>query len=135
MSDAPRRRSTKQRAAIVRALTDATGFRSAQELFDQLRAHGEQVGLTTVYRTLQSLADEGEVDVLVTDGGEAIYRRCETDAHHHHLVCRECGHSVEIESEAVERWAAVTAADHGFSQVTHTAEVYGVCTGCREPRA
>jgi Fur family transcriptional regulator, ferric uptake regulator len=130
MNTRSRRRATKQQAAIVRALAESRGFRTAQELHDDLRGAGHQVGLTTVYRTLQNLADDGVVDVLVTDAGEAIYRRCDTDDHHHHLVCRGCGHSVEIGSDAVEEWAASTASEHGFSNVTHSAEVFGFCRGC-----
>lgn len=124
------RRSTKQRAAIADALAGLSAFRTAQELHDELRRAGHKVGLTTVYRTLQALASEGEVDVLVTDSGESIYRHCATGEHHHHLVCRRCGHSVEIESDAVEDWAERTASDHGFSRVTHSAEVYGECRDC-----
>jgi Fur family transcriptional regulator, ferric uptake regulator len=123
-------RSTRQRAAVRRALHVAGGFRSAQKLHDALRSAGEKVGLTTVYRTLQSLAQTGDVDVLRRADGESIYRRCATGDHHHHVVCRACGHSVEVESDEIERWAEETAERHGFSRVTHTAEVYGVCSSC-----
>ena len=88
------------------------------------------MGLTTVYRNLQSLADAGLVDVLRNAEGEAIYRLCSSEQHHHHLVCRSCGRSVEIASEEVERWAERTARLHGFSAMTHTAELYGVCASC-----
>ncbi len=101
------------------------------ELHDELRAAGENVGLTTVYRTLQGLADAGDVDVLRTADGEAIYRRCGTAEHHHHLVCRACGTSVEVASDEVERWAETTAEHHGFTDVEHTAELYGVCGSCK----
>jgi Fur family ferric uptake transcriptional regulator len=124
------RRSTRQRTAIAAALHAANGFRSAQDLHDDLRDAGKRVGLTTVYRTLQGLADSGHVDVLRTDEGEAIYRLCPTDEHHHHLVCRSCGHSVEISSDEIEHWAERTADRHGFTHVTHTAEVYGLCRSC-----
>ena len=123
-------KSTRQRAAIAGALGDAGGFRTAQELHDYLLHDGAKVGLTTVYRTLQAMAELGEVDVLRNAEGEAIYRRCSTDNHHHHLVCRSCGHSVEIASTAVEKWAENSAERHGFTAVTHTAEVYGLCRGC-----
>jgi Fur family ferric uptake transcriptional regulator len=123
-------RATRQRAAIARALKDASGFRTAQELFDELRKAGERVGLTTIYRTLQSLAERGEVDVLRTEDGEAIYRRCTSENHHHHLVCTSCGLSVEIASADVERWAHQIAATHGFSAMTHTAEIFGLCGDC-----
>ena len=124
-----RGRSTRQRAAVAAALDDVQEFRSAQELHDMLRHKGDSVGLTTVYRTLQSLADAGEVDVLRTDSGEAVYRRC-SQHHHHHLVCRVCGRTVEVEGPAVERWADRVAAENGFSQVSHTVEIFGTCASC-----
>lgn len=124
-------RETRQRTSVRQALDRAGAFRTAQELHDALKASGESIGLTTVYRTLQSLAEAGEVDVLRTDGGEAIYRRCETGEHHHHLVCRSCGAAVEVASDEVERWAETTAQLHGFTDVEHTAELYGICGACR----
>jgi Fur family transcriptional regulator, ferric uptake regulator len=124
-----RGRSTRQRAAVAAALAEVDEFRSAQELHDLLKHRGDSVGLTTVYRTLQSLADDGEVDVLRTDDGESRYRRC-SDGHHHHLVCRACGKAVEVEGPAVEKWADVVAAEHGFVNVAHTMEIFGTCEGC-----
>jgi Fur family ferric uptake transcriptional regulator len=120
-------RSTRQRTAVARALAEADGFRSAQELHAALR---DEVGLTTVYRTLSAMADSGEVDVLRTDDGEAAYRRCATDEHHHHLVCRSCGATVEVAGPAVERWAETVASEHGFTAVSHTVEVFGTCRAC-----
>jgi Fur family ferric uptake transcriptional regulator len=123
------RRSTKQRAAVAELLDDLNDFRSAQDLHEELRKRGEGIGLTTVYRTLQSLADAGEVDVLRTDTGEAIYRRCSRH-HHHHLVCRMCGRTVEVEGPAVEKWADRVAEENGFSEVSHTVEIFGTCVSC-----
>ena len=125
----PRARSTRQRAAVSAALDEIEDFRSAQELHDMLKHRGDSVGLTTVYRTLQSLADAGEVDVLRTADGEAVYRRC-SSGHHHHLVCRLCGSTVEVEGPAVERWANTVAAEHGFSDIAHTLEIFGTCADC-----
>lgn len=125
----PGRRSTRQRVAVAALLDEVADFRSAQDLHDLLRQRGEPVGLTTVYRTLQALADSGEVDVLLADDGEARYRRCST-GHHHHLVCRSCGATVEVSAGAVERWAAGVAATHGYSDVSHTVEVFGRCPEC-----
>jgi Fur family ferric uptake transcriptional regulator len=132
----PGLRSTRQRTAVAEVLDRVDGFRSAQELHDLLRHDGASVGLTTVYRHLQALAEAGHIDVLRTDGGEAVYRRCPTAAHHHHLVCRECGRSVEVEGPEVETWAARVADEHGFSDVSHTVEVFGTCGACAaQPRA
>jgi Fur family transcriptional regulator, ferric uptake regulator len=123
-------RSTRQRAAVAAALDEVDEFRSAQELHDMLKHKGDSVGLTTVYRTLQNLADAGEVDVLRTSDGESVYRRCSTGDHHHHLVCRVCGKAVEVEGPAVEKWAEAIAAEHGYVNVAHTVEIFGTCAEC-----
>ncbi len=120
-------RATRQRTAVARALAGTEGFRSAQDLHAALR---DEVGLTTVYRTLQAMAEAGEVDVLRTDDGESVYRRCASDEHHHHLVCRACGATVEVAGPAVEQWADTVAAEHGFTAVSHTLEVFGTCRDC-----
>jgi Fur family transcriptional regulator, ferric uptake regulator len=125
----PRLRSTRQRTAVAQLLNDTEGFRSAQEIHEKLRHRGEGIGLTTVYRTLQSLAEAGEIDVLRTASGEAIYRRCSSH-HHHHLVCRHCGRTIEVEGPTVEAWAEQIAAAHNFTDITHTVEISGRCPGC-----
>jgi len=119
-----------RRAAINAALDASRTFLSAQQLYAVLRGAGERVGLATVYRHLQALADAGEVDVLRSDDGETVYRRCATNRHHHHLVCRSCGRTVEVADRAVERWAERISAEHGFSDVAHTVEVVGTCASC-----
>lgn len=123
-------RSTRQRTAVAGILDELSDFRSAQEIHALLRERGDSVGLTTVYRTLQSLADAGDVDAIRIDDGETVYRRCATAKHHHHLVCRGCGRTAEVEGPAVERWADKVAAQHGFVDVTHTVEVFGTCADC-----
>lgn len=130
----PNPRPTRQRSAVSALLDETDQFRSAQDLHAELRSRGDTVGLSTVYRTLQALADAGEIDVLRTDDGEAVYRRCGGRHHHHHLVCRECGRTVEVEGPAVETWAEQVAAEHGFADVTHSFEVFGRCRACAGPR-
>ncbi len=123
-------RPTRQRRAVAEVLASFTDFRSAQEIHDLLGRRGEQVGLATVYRTLQRLVESGEVDMLRAEDGEAIYRRC-SESHHHHLVCRTCGATVEVEGPTVERWTAAIAAEHGFADVSHALEIFGTCPACR----
>ena len=123
------RRQTRQRTAISDALGDVDQFMSAQEIHDLLRRRGDSVGLTTVYRSLQALADDGLVDVIVRDDGESVYRRCSRH-HHHHLVCRQCRTTIEVEAPSVERWAEAVGRDNGFGDITHTVEVFGVCPDC-----
>jgi len=123
-------RATRQRSAVAAALDETDGFLSAQDLHSLLRRRGENIGLTTVYRALQAMSDAGEVDVLRQPDGEAVYRRCSTVRHHHHLVCRDCGRTVEVDGPAVERWADRVAAEHGFREVEHTVEIFGTCARC-----
>ena len=123
-------RATRQRAAITQLLDSLGEFRSAQELHDELRRRGENIGLTTVYRTLQAMSAANVVDTLRTDTGESVYRRCSGSHHHHHLVCRSCGATVEVAGREVETWAAEVAAAHGFSDVSHTIEIFGTCPAC-----
>ena len=129
-STEPPLRPTRQRIAVAEALASFDDFRSAQEIHDLLGRRGEQVGLATVYRTLQRLVEADEVDLLRTEDGEAIYRRC-SDTHHHHLVCRDCGATVEVEGPAVERWTRAIAAEHGFADVSHALAIFGTCRACR----
>lgn len=124
-------RATRQRAAITDLLDSLDEFRSAQELHDELRRRGENIGLTTVYRTLQALSAAKLVDTLRTDTGESVYRLCSGQHHHHHLVCRKCGATVEVAGRDVEAWAAEVAAENGFSEVSHTIEIFGTCAACR----
>jgi len=125
------RRPTRQRAAVEALLVDIDDFMSAQNLHARLRAQGQTVGLATVYRTLQAMATDGDVDMLRTADGEAVYRQCSTGHHHHHLVCRSCGRTVEVEGPAVESWADKISAENGFSDVQHTLEIVGTCSDCQ----
>jgi Fur family transcriptional regulator, ferric uptake regulator len=126
---APGQRRTRQRAAVDEILHDLTEFRTAQQIHDELRHKGEGIGLTTVYRNLQLMADAGEVDIIRTVDGETAYRRC-SNGHHHHLVCRSCGRTVEVTGPAVERWAAAVAERNGFREVSHELEIFGTCSEC-----
>jgi len=124
-------RVTRQRTAVAEALIALDDFRSAQQLHEYLRAHGDSIGLATVYRTLQALAEAHQVDVIRTGEGESLYRRCERREHHHHLVCRSCGATVEIDGPSVESWASRVGAAHGFTDIEHTIELFGTCEACR----
>jgi Fur family transcriptional regulator, ferric uptake regulator len=127
---APQERSTRQKRALAAVLDASEGFRSAQELHAELEARGERMALTTVYNQVRALAEAGELDTLRSDDGETRYRRCASDEHHHHLVCRHCGAAVEVDGPEVERWATGTGMQHGYTDVTHTVEIVGTCPDC-----
>ena len=135
---AGRTRITRQSSAIEQALREADGFRTAQELFDAVRASGHKIGLTTVYRHLNLLAELGSADIVHRADGEAQFRLCRTQAdsdgtdpaaepHHHHVVCRVCGRSEQVSAPEVEEWAERVAVAAGYTEVTHTVEVFGLC--------
>ncbi len=123
-------RGTRQAEAVASVLDRLPGFCSAQQIHAELRENGEQVGLTTVYRHLQVLSESGRIDAIRDSSGEILYRRCQSDAHHHHLTCRICGRSVEVEGRAVELWAEQVAQEAGFTEVGHTVELFGLCPEC-----
>ena len=123
------KRNTWQREAVKEALGVSEGFVSAQSLHSNLHVGGSTIGLATVYRALADLATEGEADSLQQDG-ENLYRACTPGSHHHHLICRSCGLTVEIEADAVETWAQSVAAQHGFTQANHVVDVFGLCEAC-----
>ena len=86
------------------------------------------MGLATVYRALGALAEDGQADSLNREG-ETVYRACDP-GHHHHLVCRECGTTVEIHADEVEAWAQAVAKEHGFTKPQHIVDIFGVCRAC-----
>lgn len=111
------------------ALAATQDFTAAQQLHQAMRSRGDSIGLATVYRALARMAETGEIDVIMGPGGESLYRACSVQ-HHHHLVCRSCGLTIEIEGP--EAWAADVAREHGFADVGHTVEIFGLCPTCRE---
>jgi Fur family ferric uptake transcriptional regulator len=122
---------TRQRRAVEAALAEETGFRSAQDLHASLRAGGTSISLATVYNQLRQMVERHEVDCIRTEAGEALWRRCGAgDHHHHHLRCRSCGSVEELEAPAVERWAVELGRRSGYSELSHSVEVTGICPSC-----
>ena len=125
------KRNTWQREAVRARLAETPGFVSAQQLHAVLRAEGSTIGLATVYRNLAQLAESGDADSLQSPEGENLFRSCASKGHHHHLVCRSCGATEELEAEAVEKWANAVAAEHGYSEIDHVVDLFGICAHCR----
>jgi len=126
---APGPRNTRQRTEIRRAVESLASFATAQDVHDQLRHEGSGVGLATVYRTLQAMASGGELDAIRTPDGQVAYRTC-SPGHHHHLICRTCGRTVEVSVPLLEDQVRALAASHGFAQIDHELEFFGTCTAC-----
>jgi Fur family ferric uptake transcriptional regulator len=124
-------RNTTQRREVLRALERVQGFVSAQDLHDLIVDDGGEVALATVYSQLKKLSDGHVVDVVMTDRGESLYRRCVDDSHHHHLACRTCGATVEVDAPELERWAHDIAERFGYADLHHVLELNGTCPSCQ----
>lgn len=123
-------RMTRQARLVDELLAASSEFRTAQDVYAELRASGAGIGLTTVYRHLQLLSEQGAVDVVRTASGEASYRSCAGSGHHHHLICRHCATTVELSGPEVEEWLARVSAAAGFTDISHTLEILGTCRDC-----
>lgn len=124
------RRNTWQREAVRARLAESQGFVSAQQLYAVLREAGSTIGLATVYRNLAQLAEAGEADSLQSPEGENLFRSCSI-GHHHHLICRSCGDTRELEASVVEDWARRVGAEHGFQDIDHVVDLFGICRQCQ----
>jgi len=121
---------TLPRLKILEILeSSTTRHLSAEDIYRTLLDGNEDIGLATVYRALADLATEGEADSLQREG-ESLYRACTPGSHHHHLICRNCGLTVEIAADEVESWAKRVAARHGFTRPEHVVDVFGLCAEC-----
>ena len=123
-------RKTRQRDAIMAIMADETDFRSAQQVHAALVSSGQNVGLATVYRNLQNLTEIGELDSLRSEEGETLYRRCAARRHNHHLVCRNCGYTIDIQDDQLEQWIAEISLRYQFSDIEHMADIFGLCANC-----
>lgn len=124
-------RNTAQRREVIDVLGRVKGFISAQDLHGLIVKSGGQIALATVYTQLKRLVESGDVDVVMTDRGESLYRRCVVDAHHHHLACRVCGAIVEVDTPELEDWTNAIAEKFGYRELRHVLELSGICAQCQ----
>lgn len=122
-------RVTRPRMLIEQTLSELSRFVTAQEITDILRRRGTRIGTATAYRNLQSMAEQGRLDVIHLNG-ETLYRACADRHHHHHIMCRSCGKIIEIEIPGLEQWIEQATAKLHYVDVTHVLEIYALCPRC-----
>ena len=127
------RRLTAQRRLVAQALRDAARTVGAVELFELLRRTNPRIGRATVFRTLDLLVEMGLAQRFEGEGHVHLYTACKPD-HHHHLVCRSCGASTDIEDDAVEALIRSIRRRHRFDLDHHSLDFYGLCFRCRPIR-
>mgnify|MGYP003441453061 CR=1 FL=1 len=121
--------STRQRTAVAEILDDLDAFRTAQQIHGALVVKGENVGLTTVYRTLKLLKAAGLASELAIEG-EGRWEREWKREHHDHFICRSCGGIFEFSSAEIERLQVQVAAGIGFVIEGHRHQIFGRCRKC-----
>jgi Fur family ferric uptake transcriptional regulator len=103
---------------------------SAEDVYKELLAAGEEIGLATVYRVLTQFEGAGLVVRHHFEGGQSVFE-LNRGGHHDHLVCIKCGKVVEFVEDVIEERQRAIADQHGFSMEDHSLVIYGVCPNCR----
>jgi len=103
---------------------------SAEDVYKELLAAGEEIGLATVYRVLTQFEAAGLVCRHHFEGGQSVFE-LNRGGHHDHLVCIKCGTVVEFVEDVIEERQRAIAAQHGFTMEDHSLVIYGVCPHCR----
>lgn len=124
-------RITDQRTIVLEALAAEPNDVTAQTLHERLRRQHPKLGLATVYRTLNALADAGVLDRLHHGSDGVCFRYC-GPGHHHHLTCRACHAVVELHGCDLGEWARDIGQHHGFRDVEHSVELVGICDACHQ---
>lgn len=125
-------RSGGARDAVVSFLAAQDCCVSAQELFDGLRAEGRRVGIASVYRVLDQLAELRLVHRVDFGHGVTRFEAAHPDGeHHHHLVCAECGKVDTFVDSDLERALNRVAGTHGYALDEHDVVLHGACGDCR----
>lgn len=125
-----RMRKTRQLEAVLSVVRGMTDFQSAADIYTKLQVNGNPVGLATVYRNLAALEEDGVLDTVRSADGTTLYRECQSSGHHHHLVCRSCGKTEEFHLKGLEETLNEMGRKMGFSALSHTVELTGLCSKC-----
>lgn len=138
MSTAPTfsgERLTKGCKKVLEILERTADLASAQDIHSQLRGDDDKApGLTTVYRSLESLVTMGVVQAVDLGDGERRYELIEPGEHHHHLVCDRCRRSIHLDSCLVHELEDSIKSKYGFQVRGHVLEIFGTCDACSKHR-
>ena len=124
-------KQTAQRTAILRTFLETHEHLSIDELHRLVKKNDPRIGVTTVYRTLKLLAGCGLASEVAFHDGIARYEHQYNRRSHHHMVCTECGTSVEFFSEKVGEIEQEIGRVHRYQTTRHTFQIYGICEDCR----
>ena len=134
-------RMTKPRRVIFEALSETAGHPSAEEIHFQVHKHHPDVGLTSVYRTLELLVEMGLVQKFDFGDGRARYELStgpKEENHHHHLVCTKCKRIINYDDFIDDELELLKKTEKGLSEkfnfriTDHLIQFYGLCENCKK---
>lgn len=121
---------TQQRESVARVLFESTRHLSADEVAEELRRRGEQIGKATVYRSLALLVELGLATEHDFDEGFRRYQMRIGAAQYDHMICTACGDVAQFRHPALSRTLEEVARDAGFSAITRQIKMFGTCRDC-----
>ncbi len=123
---------TGQRDTILRTFLETRDHLSTDELHRLVKKKDAKIGFTTVYRTLKLFTECGLASEVAFHDGVARYEHQYNRRSHHHMVCTDCGTSVEFFSPEIEKLEREIGRKHRFTTTRHSFQVYGLCENCRK---
>jgi Fur family ferric uptake transcriptional regulator len=120
-------KQTQQRRVIVQHFLELNTHVDADELHRKVNAEGHDVGLATIYRTLNLLTEAGLVEQKSFKDGRSVFEVAHPHLHHDHLICTRCGQVIEFESEEIESAQEAIAAKFGIKLMSHRLDLFGEC--------
>ena len=120
---------TDARLTMAELVAARTGHFTAADLVDEIRSRRLGIGRATVFRTLEAMETLGVIERIDLPSGGHAYLRCDP-AHHHHVVCSQCGRAAEILDNGVAAIVTAVARQTGYRVDEHRLELFGLCPVC-----
>ena len=127
-------RLTQPRQSVAGLISARTGHFTSSDLLADARRGRLRLGRATLFRNLELFAELGALERLDLPSGEHAYVACEPERHHHHVVCRRCGRSAEVQDSGLQTVVTEIARRSGYAIDTHRLELFGLCPDCAASR-
>ena len=122
---------TPHRQLILETFLDHEGHRSVEDIYHVVREKDPRIGYTTVYRTMKLLLDCGLAREMDLADGITRYEHLYNHQHHDHMICMQCGQSIEFYNADIEAVQEMASEQLGFKVLDHKLQIYGLCNNCR----
>jgi Fur family ferric uptake transcriptional regulator len=125
-------KQTLHRKLILRTFLAGEGHRTVEDIYRAVSGEEPRIGYTTVYRTMKLLSESGLAREVELADGVTRYEHLYNHSHHDHLICTECGDSIEFLNPEIEQVQEAASARMGFKVLDHRLQIYGLCKRCRD---